>query len=119
MLKDKVREFRKESNLTQQQLAEKLNMKRTAITEIESGRVKGTLEFINKISELSGKPISYWADSEVEKNYKAYEALDILIDAMIDSGMIKEDGKIGENETKLIISVLEKEVAYKIKKRAN
>lgn len=118
-LKDKVKKFRKESKLTQKQLAEKLNVSRTNIAEIENGRIKGTVKFITKMAEISNMPISYWSSDEIENNYKTYEALDVLIEAMIDSEMIKSDGKINEDSQKLIIAVLEKEVKLKIKNREN
>lgn len=113
--KEKVKNYRSENNLTQKMLADKLGVSRTLIAETESGRIKGTMKFISKLAGVSGKPLTYWTDVEAEKTYKTYEALDVLIDAMIDSGMIKEDGKIDEKGSKLIISVLEKEVALKIR----
>ncbi|KGN01184.1 transcriptional regulator [Clostridium haemolyticum NCTC 8350] len=87
------------------------------MAEIENGRIKGTVKFITKMSEISNTPIAYWSGEEIENNYKTYEALDVLIEAMLDTEMIKNDGKINEAAQKLIIAVLEKEVKYKIKKR--
>ena len=113
--KDKFKNYRIENKLTQKELADKLGTSRTAITDTESGRVKGTIKFISKLANISGKSLSYWVGNETEKNYKTYEALDVLIDAMMDSGMIGEDNKIKEYEAKLIISILEKEIALKRK----
>jgi len=93
-----------------------LNMNRTAITEIERGKVKGTTKFISALAEISNLPITYWLDSEVDRNYKSYEALDVLIDALIKSGMIKEDALINQQCSELINAILEKEIAFKIKK---
>ena len=116
LLNEKIKLFRKENNLTQQELANKLNMNRTAITEIERGKVKGTTKFISALAEISNLPITYWLDSEVDRNYKSYEALDVLIDALIKSGMIKEDALINQQCSELINAILEKEIAFKIKK---
>ncbi|MBZ9608676.1 helix-turn-helix transcriptional regulator [Clostridium estertheticum] len=114
-LKEKIKNYRIENKLTQQKLADRLNVSRTLIAETESGKIKGTVKFLSKLADLSGKTISYWMDVEVEKNYKIYESLDVLITAMMDSGMIKEDNKIPEDASKLINAVLEKEVALKRK----
>ncbi|WP_039241163.1 helix-turn-helix transcriptional regulator [Clostridium botulinum] len=116
-LKDKVKKYRKENGLTQKQLSELLGVSRTNVAEIENGRIKGTVKFITKMAEISKTPIAYWSGEEIENNYKTYEALDVLIEAMLDSEMIKNDGKINESAQKLIIAVLEKEVKYKIQKR--
>ena len=117
LLNEKIKLYRRDNGLTQQELADKLGMKRTAITEIERGKVKGTMKFISDLANLSGLPISHWTDGEVAHNYKTYEALDVLIDAMISSGMIGSDGKVDEKGIKLIMAVLEKEIALKIKKQ--
>jgi len=113
--KEKIKNYRIENNLTQKVLAAKLGVSRTLIAETESGKIKGTMKFISKLSTLSGEPLTYWTDTETVKTYKTYEALDVLIDAMIDSGMIEQNGKIDERGRKLIISVIEKEVALKLK----
>lgn len=115
--KDRLKKYRKENNITQQQLATKLNVSRSTIAEIERGTIKGTVEFISKLSEISKKPMSYWVDESIENDYKIYQALDVLIDAMIDSERIKDDGKIQGEDKELIISVLEKEIKFKIKRK--
>lgn len=118
-LGEKIKAYRVENKLTQKQLADMTGVSRTSIAELESGRVKGTLKFINKLSEETGKSISYWtgnvnSDSIAHRNY---EALDILIDAMISTGAINENGKILDTKDKdLIIAILEKEIALKLKK---
>jgi transcriptional regulator with XRE-family HTH domain len=115
--KEKFKQYRIENKLTQKEFANRLDISRTGVADIESGRIKGTVKLMNKLAEVTGKPISYWMDTESEANYKTYESLDILIDAMIDSGMIGEDGKVGDRESKLILAVLEKEILLKIKRK--
>lgn len=120
LLGEKIKSFRIENKLTQKQLADMVGVSRTNIAEIEGGRLKGTLKFVNKLATATNKPLSYWAnEDEIEQTYSAYDALDVLIDAMLDSGMIGKDGKIHEKEGKLILAVLEKEIAFKIKKQEN
>lgn len=117
-LSEKIKSYRIENNLTQKELGDMLKVSRTLIADIERGRIKGTLKFATTLAEITNKPLNYWLDTnEVEKNYNHYEALDILIDSLIDTGMINEDGKMDEAAQKLIINVLEKEIALKIKNK--
>lgn len=119
-LKDKIKAYRQENKLTQQQLADMLNVSRSNIAEIEAGRIKGTLKFVTKLSEVSCRPITYWTDEdidEIEQKYHSYEALDIVIDAMIDKGMIDADGNVSEKGKDLLMGILEKEIKMKCKKR--
>lgn len=116
-LGEKIKEYRIENKLTQKILSERIGIGRTTLAEIEGGRIKGTLQFITKLSEVTGKSLSFWTDGEeIEKNYSTYEALNVLIESMIDTGMIKDDGKLNETAQKLILNVLEKEISLKIKK---
>jgi len=118
-LSDKIKKYRKENNLTQKELSNKLGIARSTLSDIESERINGSIKFITKLSDYTKLPVNYWLDETVEKDYKTYEALDILIDTLIDSGHIKEDGKINNNDMELVKSLLEKEIKLKIKRGAN
>ena len=116
-LKDKIKKYRKENNLTQKELGQKLELGRSTIAELERGTIKGKLSVINKFSIISGMSMSYLLDDNMENaNINKYEALDILIDTMIEKGIIKTDCKIPEEYNKLMIGLLEKEIALKIEK---
>lgn len=120
-LGDKIKSYRIENKLTQKQLAEKLGVSRSNIAEIESGRVKGTVKFISKLSEVTNTPLSNWTD-EVNTNtlkYTQYEALDVLLDSLIDTGIVGSDGKLNDMAKKLVINVLEKEILLKIKNKGD
>ncbi|WP_242834205.1 XRE family transcriptional regulator [Clostridium pasteurianum] len=93
-------------------------MSHSGIAEIEGGRVKGTVDFIDKLSQATNTTISHWTEGENPENIKCYnhESLDVLIDSMIDTGIIKEDGKLNEMAQNLILKVLEKEIIQRIEK---
>ena len=57
-LGSKIRELRKETNLTQEQLAEKVNMDVRSIVEIESGKRNPTLKTLSKIAGALKIPLS-------------------------------------------------------------
>lgn len=55
----KLKELRKEKNLTQSQLAEKLGMEKGQISKIENGKFNLTLATINKIASALGVRINF------------------------------------------------------------
>lgn|GEM_PF-2706707 len=120
-LGEKIKIYRIENKLTQKDLAEKVGVSRTNIAEIEGGRINGTVKFISKLSLVTDTPLSYWTDDMKSGTikYNPYEALDVLIDSLIDTHIIGEDGKLNEFAQKLVINVLEKEIALKIKSKGD
>lgn len=108
--KDKLKEFRKNNKMTQKDLAEKLGVSRSNIAEMEAGRVKGRLETIEKLSEISGHPLTYWANCE-EIDIRLFESIRVLGTALIKAGKIKEDGKIPEEFKESVLEQLEQEFA--------
>lgn len=117
VFRELLRKYRKENNMTQKEFAEKLNVSRTLLADVESGRIKGTFKFITTLSEFTKLPLSYWNNEETETIYKSFEGLDYIIDTMINAGLIQDDGKLGEEQSKIVLAVLEKEIALKIKRK--
>jgi len=113
--KDKLKQFRLKSNLTQEELAKKLDVTRTRITDTESGRVQGNLKFITNLSKISMRPLAYWIDGTFEDEYKPYEALDVLVDNLIDAGLIEENKDVDDNVAVLLLNMLKKETNLKIR----
>lgn len=120
-LGDKIKAYRVENKLTQKQLAEKIEVSRSNIAEIESGRIKGTVKFISKLSEVTNTPLSTWTnDVNIDTlKYTQYEALDVLLNSLIDTGIVGKDGKLNDMAKKLVINVLEKEILLKIKNKGD
>jgi len=94
---EKLQFFRKKSGLTQEQLAEKLNISRTAVSKWESGRGFPNIEALKNISRvfqvpiddlLSGEELITIAESDnaagMEKVYSlVFGVLDLLALALI------------------------------------
>ena len=94
---EKLQFFRKKSGLTQEQLAEKLNISRTAVSKWESGRGFPNIEALKNISKvfqvpiddlLSGEELITIAESDnaagLDKVYSlAFGVLDLLALALI------------------------------------
>lgn len=117
MLKDKIKEVRKELGFTQEEFAKKLGISRSYLGDMERGRLKGTnVKIISKLSDITGKPMEYFLGKEVE--IKQYDILDSAIDTLIDNGLIDENGDVIDDTSKEILwNILKKEIQLKIKTR--
>lgn len=117
MLKNKVKEVRKEMGLTQEEMAKKLNISRSYLGDIERGRLKGTnVKIISKLSDITGKPMEYFLGKDVE--VRQYDILDSAIDLLIEKDLIDTNGDIKDETSKEILwNILKKEIQLKIKNR--
>lgn len=118
MLKDKVRQYRKDNKLTQTDLGKQIGISRGYVGDIESGKVGGTIDIVKKLSDISKLPITYWLDddSEFEKNYMAYSSLNTLIEAMIEAGKIdKNTAAMSKEVEESLLRVLKAEIILKYK----
>lgn len=113
---DKIKEFRNENSLTQNELAEKLDISRTQLAMIETGKRPVTKAVINKLVEISGRSLKSWLDNTEydESSYKEMTALSMLLDYMIDKGIIKTIDDV-DNETEHIMKIVKEEVKIKLK----
>lgn len=65
MLGDRLKLLRKQQKLTQKELAKKLKLSPTYISDIENGRIKmASNETLKKFSDYFGLPISYFIEDE-------------------------------------------------------
>lgn len=55
----RIQQFRKERGLTQEQLAEKLNVSQNTIAKIESGLRRPSIDFLLDLSEFFGVSTNY------------------------------------------------------------
>ncbi|EOU1910739.1 helix-turn-helix transcriptional regulator [Clostridium perfringens] len=118
MLKDKIKQARKEMNLTQQEFAKLLGISRGNLGDLENGKNKGgNLSLIRKLSDVTGKEISYFLNSDSEILINQYEVLDSAINMLISKGAISKDGKVSPKYKNILFEILEQEIALKIERR--
>lgn len=120
MLKDKIKKSRKEMNLTQQEFAKLLGISRGNLGDLENGKNKGgNLSLIRKLSEVTGKETSYFLDSNSKLPVKEYAVLDTTINMLITKGAISKSGKVPPKYKKILLEILEQEIALKLERRKN
>lgn len=111
ILGDRIKEYRKVNNLTQQAFSKMLSMGRSTLSQIESGDNKGTIEFIHKLSKVTNKSISFWIDDNIETDLDMPElnTIVVLAKALHENNIMKDDGKIPELYKEKFIKLLEME----------
>lgn len=106
-------------NLTQQEFAKLLGISRGNLGDLENGKNKGgNLSLIRKLSEVTGKEISYFLNSDSEIHINQYEVLDNAINMLIAKGAISKDGKVSPKYKNILFEILEQEIALKIERRS-
>lgn len=114
----KLKEFRDNSGLTQEQFAKNTGFSRTTITELESGVKKPTLKSIEKLAKNTNTKISYWLD-ETDTDIKAFDGLKMVIDKLREVGDINERGEVTDSGKALLMKMLEKEIPLYINSKNN
>ncbi len=78
---ERLRNARKNKNLTQSEVAKELGLQREQISYIETGAREITLAFLTKMSSLYGKSVSYFLEDIEEPELKvAYRAENLTKD---------------------------------------
>lgn len=115
-IRDKVKKYRKDRNLNQTQFAELVGIARTQITQLESGSRKPTLNIIRRIAEATDTPLSFWLEDSEINEIAVYEGLDVIIDKMLQDGLIDEEGNFDTKLDLLLLTMLKQEIKLKIYK---
>lgn len=78
----RIREKRQKAKLTQEQLAEKLDVAPEYISRIENGRAQVNLKRLGEISALLGVPIEYFVAGSVYSGDAATQTINDITAAM-------------------------------------
>lgn len=68
MIGDKIKNKRKELNLTQEYLAKELNISRQAVSKWEKGTSEPSMDNLVKLSEIFGVDIKYFKNNDEKEN---------------------------------------------------
>lgn len=112
-----LKKFRESLGLTQKEFGEKVGLGRTKISDLENGGINVTLKTVEKISEATNTPISYWIENNANLSIEQFDGLMTVIDTLIKVGEINRNGEISEEGKALIMKMLESEVKLYISKK--
>ncbi|HBI7433592.1 TPA: helix-turn-helix domain-containing protein [Listeria monocytogenes] len=119
MFGDRLRSLRENKNLTQQKVADDLNIKRENLSNYERNKREPDYEMLKKLAEYYGVSRSYILGETDKKHYwklndkderSIQKDLQKMIDDLSNSDAFaysKEDGEMDENTKKLLIMSLE------------
>lgn len=115
----KLKQFRDNLGLTQEQFAKKVGFSRTTISELENGSRKATLKTIEKIANNTNTSVSDWLDEDDSISVRQFEGLTMVIDTLLDVGQIASDGTMTDEARSLLMKMLESEVKLYINNKKN
>lgn len=114
MFGEKVKFVRKDMGLTQEEFSKMIGISRGYLSDIERGKIKGTVSMMNKLSDITGKPITFFMGENVKVSQ--YDTLDQAIDLLINNNEISLNGEISDWGKEMLLKVLEKEIQLKLKR---
>lgn len=89
-LGDKLKKFRKDRNMTQQQMADFLSMSRSTLSYYERGLYKGDINFLHMLENKTELPVTYWLDGD-DFELTAFDTLEYFINYLINSRKLNDD----------------------------
>ena len=112
MIGDKVKRLRDSKNLTQQELADSINLSQSTIGMIESGKKIGSPATLKKIADFFEVTVDYLLSTE-DKLEMATDSMkrihDMAQDALNDNGFNKIDKLLKENKIETLAAHFENE----------
>lgn len=109
-----LKQLRKERNLTQQQLADKLKVSRSVLAMIESEKQKGSIDLQKQLANFFDVSLDYLEGFTTEKNGlsdKKESLVTNFLQFLIDSGLIDNEENIDEKTEEMILEMVKKEIA--------
>lgn len=101
IISERLKKSRNEKELTQQELAQKINVSTSVIGDIESGRRVASKKTAAKLADFFNTSVEYWFDENAVNNYfssrEKYAALDNVITTLIEKGIIKSADNLTED----------------------
>ncbi|MBQ3422921.1 MAG: helix-turn-helix transcriptional regulator [Romboutsia sp.] len=99
-------------NLSQNEIANELKVSKSYISNVVNGRTSPSKRLLSYLSKKSNRDVSWWLYGKGQ--YNILEGLNVLIDALIETGEIKKDGSISDDARKMLDIMLNKEIKLKL-----
>lgn len=110
--KDRLKDWIKENNIRQIDIANKAKVNKSFISNLVSGRVNPSEYIINILSEMSGHSEHWWLFGKEE--YDNLNSLNELINLLIKLGKIDSNGNYSEDVKEMLINMLNDEIKDKL-----
>ena len=106
MLGDNIKKYRKENNISQEELAEKIGVSRQSISLWENGKANPGLDTITELASILGVPVGALIDSENIEEHKNDNGTQESTNK--NNKVKKQSNKISKKESllKIIIKIL-------------
>ena len=115
MLGNRIRQLRKKKNLTQKQLADKLNISEQALALYEQNRRRPNTDILKDLSNVLEVSVDYLLDNDIASNTiqdissndeELNEKLKRLAEDEFDKTLFKKYGDLTEEKKKLVMAVI-------------
>ena len=116
MFSEKLKQYREGCGLTQEQFAEETGISRGIVSMIEADKRPPSKRVLALLAEHSKKSIDWWYGNN-EKDFGDLNALNTLLDYMIEKGMIDKEGVMDDKSKDFIWKLIEAEIKNKIEKK--
>lgn len=96
-------------------ISKNMSLTKGYVSMVVNGKRQPNTEFLNALSELSGKSINWWLHGV--ENYDNLYSLNELLDFFIENGSIDKDGNMDEETKDMIDTMLKKEIRVKLQNK--
>lgn len=113
---ERIKQYRKDQNLTQGELADKLEIARSVIGDSEIGRRIPSKKTLQKLAKLSGKSLDWWLEGAepIPENNSPLATTEMIIEKLIKEGLIV-DGNIDDEVAHILLNSLKVDIELKLK----
>jgi transcriptional regulator with XRE-family HTH domain len=110
--KDRLKNWLKDNNIKQIDIANKANVNKSYISNVIAGRVPPSENLVNFLSEISGHSIHWWLFGKEE--YDNLNSLNETINLLIKLGKIDSNGNYSEDIKEMLINLMNDEIKDKL-----
>lgn len=112
---ERLKKWMDDNKVKQIDLVNKCNVTKGFVSRVVNGSQPPSKNFLEGLTSISGKDTNWWLFGKEE--YDNLDSLNMLINTLISTGQIKEDGAY-DNDIELILkTMLDKEIRVKLKKK--
>ena len=109
---ERLKKWINDNNIKQIDIANKAGVNKSYVSAIVNGKCTPSGNFIEVLSEMSGKSPHWWLHGKDEN--EGLDSLNALVNLFIYTGEIKQDGTYDEKIKTILVTMLDKEIKDKL-----